>query len=216
MICRELITGNVSPSRTNLDRYRQLHGDGRQLIASWLDRAWDMRDCEPEDSFEPFIFTWISFNGWAACITDLDRDRDWMNALAQSQRLCDDFAQFVTDAKSPISIHANEFHRLWPIFKAQAIRRDRVDRHHSGIRQDVVEHYLNAGVRQFEPQCWTRHRSEGNPVPLDWPHTLAALYRVRCNLFHGEKSAHSEMDALVVVSAFRVLINFLKGANYII
>ena len=53
-------------------------------------------------------------------------------------------------------------------------------------------------------------------MPLDWPHTLEALYRVRCNLFHGEKGLDSEMDALIVSSAFRVLVHFLHDSGYIL
>jgi len=45
---------------------------------------------------------------------------------------------------------------------------------------------------------------------LDWAHTLKAIYRVRCNLFHGEKAIHSEIDQKIVLSAFRVLIHMLK------
>ena len=52
-------------------------------------------------------------------------------------------------------------------------------------------------------------------MPLDWPHTLAALYRVRCNLFHGEKGRHSEMDQRIVASGFRTLIQFFGSANYV-
>jgi len=37
-----------------------------------------------------------------------------------------------------------------------------------------------------------------------------ALYQVRCNLFHGEKSAHSEMDSQIVYSALQVLVRFLS------
>jgi hypothetical protein len=51
--------------------------------------------------------------------------------------------------------------------------------------------------------------------PLDWPHTLAALYRIRCNLFHGEKAVNSEMDNLIVSIDFRVLLHFLKEEIFV-
>ena len=31
-------------------------------------------------------------------------------------------------------------------------------------------------------------------MPPDWAHILKAIYKVRSNLFHGQKAAHSEMD----------------------
>ncbi len=216
MICRELIKNGSYTNRANLERYNMLHSDGRHLISGWFARAWTMRDCPPEDSFEPFIFTWISFNGWAACVTELDRDRDWLDALMLSQQINDDFNRLVSIESSAVSRYAKEFYDFWPIFKAQEIRRSRVPRHNSNQRQDLIEHYLNSRVRSFEPQCWTRHREEGTPIPLDWPHTIATIYRVRCNLFHGEKAAHSEMDAMIVSSAFRVLVHFLHEAHYIL
>jgi len=213
--CHELVRSRRLARRVRLSRYRELHPDGRELISGWFERAWYMRDCEAEDSFEPFIFTWIAFNGWAACVTGLDRDRDWIDALMLSSTICDDFARLVADRESAVSIHANEFRQLWPIFKAQSIRRHRVRAEHMDNRQAIVEYYLREGIRQFEPQCWARHRDEGSEVPLDWPHTLAALYRVRCNLFHGEKAAHSEMDQLIVSCAFRVLVHFIHSAEYL-
>jgi hypothetical protein len=79
----------------------------------------------------------------------------------------------------------------------------------------MVQEYLAAGLGLYQPRCWKRHEEEGEPVPLDWPHTLEALYRVRCNLFHGEKGLDSEMDARVVSSAFRVLVHFLHDSEYI-
>jgi hypothetical protein len=79
----------------------------------------------------------------------------------------------------------------------------------------VVKRYLDAGVTAYAPQCWKRHHDAKVPVPLDWPHTLAALYRVRCNLFHGEKAAHSEMDQRIVADALRTLVSFLREAQYL-
>ena len=215
MICRELIGNSRPSSMAQLNRYHWLHPAGKKLISSWLDRAWQKRKCRPTNSFEPFIFTWISFNGWAACVTELDRDKDMIDALKRCKPICDDFERLIADKKSPVSRYARQFHDSWPIFRAQEIRRLNVSRYDAGDRQEIVEHYLSSGIRSFEPQCWTRHREEGNPVPLDWPHTLNALYRVRCNLFHGEKSAHSEMDSSIVASAFRTLINFLHESKYI-
>jgi hypothetical protein len=96
------------------------------------------------------------------------------------------------------------------------IRQKDVRRWHGGDRPAVVRAYLDAGLRLYQPRCWKRHQDEGETLPLDWPHTLEALYRVRCNLFHGEKGLDSQMDALVVSSAFRVLVHFLHDSGYIL
>jgi hypothetical protein len=113
---------------------------------------------------------------------------------------------------------------LWPVFEVQRLRRQGVDLRYEDEtltredRREVVGSYLshpNADALRFEPQCWRRHRDAGERAPLDWPHTLAALYRVRCNLFHGEKARHSEMDQRIVASGFRVLIQFLDNTDYL-
>jgi hypothetical protein len=54
---------------------------------------------------------------------------------------------------------------------------------------------------------------EHEHTPLDWGHTLAALYRVRCNLFHGEKARNSENDRLVVSAAYDTLHAFVDEAR---
>ena len=51
-----------------------LHDRSRQLIGSWFDRAWQYREADGENSFEPFIFAWFSVNAWAACVTGEDSD----------------------------------------------------------------------------------------------------------------------------------------------
>jgi hypothetical protein len=170
------------------------------MISGWLTRAQ-----QAQGEFESFVFTWIAFNGWAACVTSFDGDVEWKYALMLSTSLQQRFDEVVANEQSELSRAAREFHSMWPIFKAQEIRRAGTARGRSRERRVIVQHYLGIGLRKFEPACWVRHRDEGSPVPLDWPHTLCVLYRVRCNLFHGEKSVHSEMD----VAANKVLSKFL-------
>jgi hypothetical protein len=213
--CPELVRHRRAITSFDLYRFHRLHLDGQRLISGWFKRAWDMRDCEAEEGFEPFIFLWLAFNGWAACVSGRDMDREWRDALALNPTIQGDFARLVADSESSVAVYALEFHRTWPIFKAQAIRRQGVYVGHEWSRQEVIEHYLSNGINRFEPQCGMRHRAEETEIPLDWPHTLAALYRVRCNLFHGEKAAHSEMDQLIVANAFRVLVHFLHGSGYL-
>lgn len=216
MICPELLRNKNLSNRTDLGRFERLHRDGRRLILSWFRRARRKRHCEPKDSFEPFIFTWIAFNGWAACVTELDGDRQWLDALSLNQTMCDDFARLLVTKNCPLTSSARKFRELWPVFKAQAIRRHGVRRPSTQNREEIINHYLSCGVRFFQPACWCRHIEEGSNVLLDWPHTLSVLYRVRCNLFHGEKGVNSEMDARIVANAFHVLCDFLYETGYVL
>ena len=55
----------------------------------------------------------------------------------------------------------------------------------------------------FAPSCFLHHQPSGTRlaaydpvhVPLDWAHTLHAIYMVRCSLFHGGKSFRYGGDA---------------------
>jgi hypothetical protein len=130
--------------------------------------------------------------------------------------MCEDFTALLTDSGSPFGSYATAFSQLWPIFEVKELRRRGIiPRSNGAARNTLVNEYLAVGARKFEPQCWKRHRDAGEQVPLDWPHTLAAIYRVRCSLFHGEKAAHSEMDQLIVSCAFRTLLYFFRAAGYL-
>lgn len=218
-ICEELIKNPRLAGRVDPSRYTALHPEGQQLVSGWFDRACQEQNCDPEDSYEPFIFAFIALNAWASCVTGFDRDRDWMDALSLDPVVGEVFTELVADSSSLMGHSANELRRLWPLFKVQSLRRLRISTHARGRdRREIVNRYLGhprADSLQFEPRCWKRHLDAGEEVPLDWPHTLAVLYRVRCNLFHGEKARHSEMDQRIVYLSFRVLVGFLDGAGYL-
>ncbi len=196
-------------TRINLQRFQSLHPDGQNLVRSWFAKAYEAI-ANNEECFEAFIFAWFAVNGWAACVTGKDRDADYIRALQRSAELSEMF-QSLLDSEPEFRNAATEFQQFWPIFKAQDIRR--AGHHAYGVsdRRAIVQHYLDHDLRVFEPQCCKSHHDAGEAVPLDWPHTLAAIYRVRCNLFHGEKSAHSEMDRAIVYVAFQVLVRFFRG-----
>lgn len=205
-----LIT-NGDPRPLELNQHRGLHPEGRRLINSWFSKAWSQRENEDE-IFESFIFAWFSVNAWAACVTGVDRDSEYIRRLERDTALRERFAALLV-TNSVFTDAAWHFHSMWPIFKAQRIRRFQVQAEQGLSREATVQHYFESGVNEFAPDCWKAHQDAGEPVPLDWPHTLQTIYRVRCNLFHGEKSAHSEMDRAIVRAAFDVLVLFFRGAE---
>jgi len=99
---------------------------------------------------------------------------------------------------------AEMFQSYWPVFKAQELRRLGVIAHWQGDRSRTTDHYLRAGARQLSPDCWLRHHEAREDIPLDFPHTAVALYRVRCNLFHGDKAPHSEVDRVLGLCGIQV------------
>ena len=216
MDCYKEYQNRILNNQVVISKYTDLHPDGRRLIDGWFEHSWEMKERGPESSFEPFIFAWIAFNAWAVCVTDKDSERDWLRSLMRDRIMNERFNSLVSNRKSVVSRYAIEFHSLWPIFKAQTLRRKQAFRgYHHPNRQSMINFYYENGIKDFEPGCSKRHREEGHPIPNDWPHTLYALYRVRCNLFHGEKSAHIESDQMIVYRAFRFLVNFLRIARYL-
>lgn len=195
----------------DVGRYAMLHPDGRELIRGWLDRASvTQRELSP-GSFEAFIYLWIAFNGWASCVTGRDADIEWRNALIADPALNHEFLHLVDEPTSRTAQTAARFHALWPIFRVDELRRRGIDyrAHEDRERGQAMRAYMDAGARQFEPRCYLEHDER---PPLDWGHTLASLYRVRCNLFHGEKARSSENDQMVVTAAYETLHSFAAEA----
>lgn len=214
MACPEIISPNRQRRRIDFRHYALLHLEGRRLIASWFQRAWEERHCPADKSFEPFLYAWYAFNGWAACVTDTDRDRDIIDTLASDQTIRDDFAKAIQNNPT-VSARVTDFSALLPIFDVKSLNRRGILSKATGNRQERGAYYLSQGANQYEPRCWQRHHQAGEAVPVDWAHIVNALYKVRCNLFHGLKAAHSEMDETVVHSAYLVLATFIAETGYL-
>lgn len=214
MTCPEIINPNRPQRPIDLSRYTFLHPEGKQLISGWFQRAWKERNCQQDEAFEPFIFAWFAFNGWAACVTDRDKDYEIIGALAADQTISNDFAQAIQNNQNVLEV-VGIFSELLPIFDVKSLRLQRILRHVTENRKERVAYYLTHGADKFEPRCWQRHHDAGEVMPIDWGHILKAIFKVGCNLFHGMKAAHSEMDQIIVHSAYLALVTFLIETGYL-
>jgi hypothetical protein len=159
------------------------------------------RDCNDQDSFEPFIYAYIAFNGWAVCVADQDRDSEVFKVLKRDPRLTTSLSRWLNE--DPVFRgHVEAFRGLWPIFSAKNLRALRIPIFRKLNRREVIAHYRHHGAMKFKPE-------EDNPQPT-LTNILDTLYQVRCNLFHGEKCVSSEGDQRIVGAAFRVLVIFLE------
>jgi hypothetical protein len=112
--------------------------------------------------------------------------------------------------KAEFAAAVQQFSSLWPIFRVQELRRERLEDFY-GTRREIVTNYLAHMPRLSRaPECFEDHANAKRVVPSDWPHTVMALYQVRCNLFHGDKDPQSEMDRQIVYSALQVLVPFMS------
>lgn len=187
-------------------RFQELHQEGRKLIRNWAERATSQINCVDKNSFEPFIFGWIAINGWATCVTGKDNDYEYLYALELDDDLTHKFENQLKE-NTEFKEAAQDFQRLWPIFKSKDVGNNAA---WSGTRQQIIQEYeASTPLAARTPECWSTHRKRGEEIPTDWLHTLSAIYRVRCNLFHGYKGVYLENDVVIVSRAFRVLARLL-------
>lgn len=213
MACIELLSREAQkrarreeaqPGAVIRHRFEELHQEGRKLIQGWAERAAAQVDCAERDSFEPFIFGWIALNGWACCVTAEDRDSDYLDALLLDSDLGRGFKGLLA---TDLLAAARDFQSVWPIFSSKDIG---YNVEWVGTREQVIGRYMEINPPPGrKPACAFMHRDRGEEVPIDWQHTLSAIYQVRCNLFHGYKGVYSENDVLIVSRAFRVLVRVL-------
>jgi hypothetical protein len=216
--CRELLglyppeeapKNTIKVAQVNFDEFDQLQGGGRELIRSFFVRARSQSQCQPQDSFEPFIFGWIALNSWASCVTGVDNgDTPYLNALMLDRELKQRFGRLL-DADE-FKDHLKHFGEFWPILRP--LPHSRISTQAESRQQRIYRELdrYRSGRPAFRPACAARHHRRGEKIPMDWPHTLAAIYQVRCNLFHGSKSLHSDIDTQIVFNSFRVLVRVLS------
>lgn len=181
-------------------RFRDLHPDGRALVTRWIGRAADERDGEP---FEAFIYGWIGLNGWAACVCAEEQDTAQLQMMQLDPGLTQNFLDLMSGDEFRNA--ALGFSSMWPIFRVsrlpEAVRSSRPKK---GGRRAVTSYYQSeCPDAQRAPDCHLIHTGDIHP---DWSHTLEALYRVRCNLFHGQKSGAGNEDRAILTAAAAVLV----------
>lgn len=196
----------------DVDRFHGLHNDGSDLISNWIEKAYEVRSTS---KFESFIYAWIGLNGWANCCCEVETDRVQMDLMILDEGLTENFNRLT--AEGPNRHAAEKFARLWPIFKVTDLPnspgRTRQDRPQHGGRAAVVKYYGDRwpdAVRT--PNCHLNH-----PVGIepDWGHTLEAIYRVRNNLFHGQKSGGGLEDKEIVDAAADILLPVAKSVLHL-
>ena len=202
-----------SPTPVKHQRFGALHWDGRRLIQQWLARSASEQSSATGSPFEAFIYLWIAFNGYASCVTEEEQDSEMIRKLGNCQVTRDLFDNAI-QANESFKNSVKSFHELWPIFKVHKLRRKRLFGQIHSTRTAQIDAYLReCDSNDYRPDCFAYHRDRGQPTPADWPHTLNAIYQVRCNLFHGEKSLTTENDRIVVNHALNVLSQFIESSN---
>lgn len=186
--------------QANLLSFNNLHDEGKGLILGWAARAGS----DGIEEFESFIYAWIAFNAWMQCVTDPQiSDREQLARLERTERLQNLFSELL----SAPSFHEDAYHfsALWPIFSVTDVG-DLVRQHRprgAACSELIAFYSREAPNARRRPGCHLKHKDR---IQLDWPHTLEAIYQVRCNLFHGNKSARELEDREIIKAAGAVLL----------
>jgi hypothetical protein len=151
-----------------------------------------------------FMNLWMAFNAWATCVTEKDRDSDMIKALVADGRMRNAFDRLY--AREPeFTGLVEEFVSWWPIYDARSFRK-------KARTEDVPQIFERADIHRLA-QRWgikstPEHWETGNRV--QWAEVLGTIYKVRCNLFHGQKGMNNEADVALVDITHRLLERYIN------
>ncbi len=212
-----------APVLLPLDRSLLVSKEFMMFARPWLVRARKAGEDKKPQPFEGLIYLWVTFNAWLAQIA-ADRtkaEKDWylVEAAARDVELQQKFNNLCrTDAA--FEKDTTEFACLWPVFKVRALQEagippwNKETKDRQSYCANSFDKLGNSMThRDYAPSCYCDHQpSAADPwsysssnVPVDWPHTIDAIYKVRCNLFHGGKSFFYSSHELFVKLAFSLL-----------
>ena len=209
----------VNDRHDSLDRSRANHGFWA-VTNDWVERS--RRALQHQKYFEALIYSWISFNAWVGRVVvdrgNSNRDRFLVASAAMDEPLSTRFCSLLLDGGQTAEA-ASRFRSLWPVFKARGLSDHEIsfwqahwdDESRNEFRTRCFR--LGLGGSDCGPSCFIYHQPKGTKqvdydpehVPLDWAHTLHAIYMVRCNLFHGGKSYRHGGDREFVKLAAMIL-----------
>jgi hypothetical protein len=182
---------------------------------------------QPVAAVNALVYLWIPFNSWLAQTvvddTKSESDRYLVAAAGCDARLSAQFDDLLR-RNAKFRATAERFRSFWPIFKVRWLIDNRIMPW--GIQEDDRGRRLeraayrdlcfskNPDPTRYRPHCYAEHQDPELPlhlgsdpakVPLDWPHTLNAIYQVRCSLFHGGKTFANSRDVELLRSAYKIL-----------
>ncbi len=178
----------------NFDNFMLLDQSVKEIVRGWFLHADNGRD-----EMQRFINLWMSFNGWATCVTEEETDAAMIRAVIEDARMRNAFdTLYERDGYFRPAVDA--FVDWWPIYDARSFRKKaRQHRVHDIYSREDVRRYAEQWSIAKSPRNWTA----GNRP--SWSETIWAIYKVRCNLFHGQKGMQNPSDVQLVRVTYDVL-----------
>lgn len=181
--------------------FQTLDPSAREVSIDLINRA----EREPV-SMTSFILRWMGYNGWLAAVTGCERDYQMINALAAEARMIAAYDKLVSEDLA-FKVEIDAFAALWPVLNVANVRAVLgYDAFRRYDRVALLAECDKKGIKR-QPADWVPGNSPS------WEQLLRALYQVRCNLFHGEKSERAARDQDLVLASDRILGLLLVGTG---
>lgn len=146
-----------------------------------LIKAWNAKAKREDDDFSKFVFLWFCFNAWLAYESRKGSDRAMVNWL-----------------KGDTAQHS--------LLKQSY---DRPFDSGTGVLRSRIEALINYGSI---PNSRRRHEKKIRVHSVDdFSNVVEAIYRVRCNLFHGGKEADNPHDQKLVKICGQILDKWISN-----
>lgn len=152
-----------------------------QRIKNLID-GWRRKTHQEGDPFSKFVFIWFCFNAWMEYLSNKKTDREMLDELKSRKSNMSNFAD---------------------IFYAA------LDSRENHFRSNVMALVHQSQEKSIEN---TRDKSKA-PISIkdeyDFENIVEAIYRIRCNLFHGGKDPNDSRDQVLVNAAQRILMRWI-------
>lgn len=140
-----------------------------------LIRTWRERSHNEGDQFASFVFIWFCFNAWLEFLSSGRTDREMLEELKAK------------------SINMNSFVEAYDVASS--------DEFFKRSLRDLISKSTEEPIRDVHGQRQPVSINDEN----DFANIVEAIYRIRCNLFHGGKDANDNRDQVLVQDAAMIL-----------
>lgn len=148
-----------------------------------LIKVWHNKAHFERDTFSRFVFLWFGFNAWLDYKTQKETDAEMIRDLTdKSRRVIDLLDAYNTSFNSGTEVFKNNLKTLVLISKQKPIEDTKGKRGPISVQDEN-----------------------------DFANIVLAIYRIRCNLFHGGKQANDPRDFKLVTVAQRILDKWLSN-----
>ncbi|MBU6414863.1 hypothetical protein KGQ34_01295 [Patescibacteria group bacterium] len=141
-----------------------------------LIRVWREKSHQEGDQFASFVFIWFCFNAWMEHLSSKNTDAEMIKEVAKRQPVMSSLIGAYDLGVSDDDLFQNSIKHLVCMSREEPIK----------------------DTRNRKPPISIQNEN-------DFENIVQAIYRIRCNLFHGGKDADDIRDQVLVKDAAMIL-----------